>query len=787
MLVRSLAVAFIFFGSICGSWAQTPPSQHNDQSMIATAHTLPVGSRTRLIPQSNDGRAEQEIQGGYWRIDHTFEPMLIITNILESPLPVRPSIYAADGTEYELPTLTLASAGVAYIDIRQSISTAPEEIRLHFSDHGSVGLKYLWQWPGAVSAIVQNRDVKRSLNFNFELRTATNASDTISVVEKEGLWWKQDEGVRGFLGLTNTSQRVVDVQVRIVSKHGGAEDKKVLSIQPHHTQVVDLVHDSRADVGGLRVSYSGTGKDIVLAGGLENAREGYSARIPFNTVERGQNPATIEVSSVGFMLGAPDPMMKFPSGTQFGGYLALRNIAERPILIIPMLYYMDGEQVRKNPLRPVVLAAQEARFLDPGDFSKELGLPAFSGVVSLVFSYQGNASDIIIANGSIDQTKTYVSEVEPRTVGNTEAIVLKDWDVSNGNDTMINLLNVEENERDLSVIFFFDGGRYKFPVHLDSGASIMFNISEVIARQEPDVDGHKIPLGTLHGTAVLSGASGYPEWINVGVSVGVFNVSTATCGNKCPTCFGYSAFKVQALNSNAATGGTASFEALAFGQNGVWQNVSNATSPTGSAIVTWSSGNSSVATSQGNGNFLGVNPGGFNANANAVLLDLHADCPVGQNQPCPSSPYVGSGGGTIQKPAFLQLTSTTTGGATGCPTSCSTLLQYRVLDSNGNPIPAAMTIKETVSNHGSSCKINITDAGTWATDSTGTMIGSDEMAMCCPPGLTCGVSLIQTFTVNGYGVLLMAQPPSPLTGSHNNITNNCSNGTEGCAKVVISP
>src|SRR3984893_8162111 len=115
--------------------------------------------------------AEHIMAGGYWRIDHTFEPTLIITNFLQNlDLPATPIIYAADGTEYRLPTVTLPPAGVYSIDIRAALGVAPEEIKNHFSDHGSAAVKYVWHWPGAASAMVQNRDAKRSLNFNFELR-----------------------------------------------------------------------------------------------------------------------------------------------------------------------------------------------------------------------------------------------------------------------------------------------------------------------------------------------------------------------------------------------------------------------------------------------------------------------------------------------------------------------------------------------------------------------------------------------------------------------------------------
>jgi hypothetical protein len=110
--------------------------------------------------------------GGYWRTDHTFQPMLVITNTLESiELSVTPVFYAADGTEYDLPAVTLTPAGVSSIEIRSAIAAAPDQIRTHFTEYGSAAVKYVWHWSGAASADVVNRDAMRSLNFGFELRS----------------------------------------------------------------------------------------------------------------------------------------------------------------------------------------------------------------------------------------------------------------------------------------------------------------------------------------------------------------------------------------------------------------------------------------------------------------------------------------------------------------------------------------------------------------------------------------------------------------------------------------
>jgi hypothetical protein len=190
---------------------------------------------------------------------------------------------------------------------------------------------------------------------------------------------------------------------------------------------------------------------------------------------------------------------------------------------------------------------------------------------------------------------------------------------------------------------------YKIPVHLVAGASTMFDAGDLIAMQEPDSDGHTIPPYVLHGTAVLSAASGGAEVINVAAEVGVFNVTNATCGDMCPNCLGYSGgYRVQNDSGPVAVGQTASFSAWALRQDGVWVNVS-CNHPSEEASTLWTSSNNSVAQPSSCGNFTTNSPGTFTATAESTLIDWPADCPEGRGHLCPTNEFGpgGAGGGVM--------------------------------------------------------------------------------------------------------------------------------------------
>jgi hypothetical protein len=645
--VLTVTTAILTAGLLIAESLETMPSSslrvqaasQNRASTRASSPPPPLDYPTPL--------AGQRMAGGYWRIDHTFQPTLIITNVLRTvDLPVTPLLYAADGTEYQLSPLTLAPAGVVSVDIRAALSAAPEETKAHFSDYGSAAVKYVWHSPGAATALVENRDAKRSLNFGFELRTPMAAmpmKHDESAIVQEGLWWREDAGVKGFVALVNVAPRPVNVRVQVLSDYGAFEGERTIHLQINETRNLDLLGDTKGSSGGIRVIYEGTEKDVVVAGGLENPQEGYSAQIPFATPSSKTKPTNIAVSSVGLMLGVPDPMMKFPSGTQFGVYLALRNTSRQPIFVNPTLYYMQGSDVIKTSLKTLTLAARQARHWTPDELSGELGLPKFSGMVNLTFSYLGAAGDVIMANGSIDQTKTYVFEIKMEGVGKSVGKGLKDWDVSDGNDTMISLLNLDEKDQDFWVTLFFEGGQYKLLVHLKAGGSSMFNVSEIIMMRQPDSDGHKIPTGTLHGTAVLSAASADPQWTRIGVSVGIFNVSTATCGGRCPNCASVTSFRVQADTGTALVGQDTQFSSWALSSGGSWLNYTLQSN--------WSSSNIQVAQPSGStvGAFTGVSGGSFDATASATLPGGNDTCP----DYCDTYGDAADAFGVIQQPTYF--------------------------------------------------------------------------------------------------------------------------------------
>ena len=153
---------------------------------------------------------------------------------------------------------------------------------------------------------------------------------------------------------------------------------------------------------------------------------------------------------------------------------------------------MDGSAPVTRKLPSQHLGPFESRQVEMQSALNSVGLKSFNGSINLSASFTGKVGDLVLATGSVDQTGTYVFEVEPEAVGTFRSKDANYWGVANGNDTMFTLWNPTNAAQDVLVTFHYgDGsGQYKLPVHLAAQASTMIDMAMLIAESKTDSDGH---------------------------------------------------------------------------------------------------------------------------------------------------------------------------------------------------------------------------------------------------------------------------------------------------------
>lgn len=663
----------------------------------------------------------QRLFCGLWRLDGGFASTAHIKNLLlTGPLAVSPVIYMADGTEYALPTVTIDPSGLADVSVGDALNNASPKIRAHISQFGSMALTFTSASAVNVVAGVEILNLEQSLIFVVPFQAvgamghgAMPAGDHIL----DAVWWKHDTGVKAFVALSNASDSPKVVSVEVSGSEGSLR-RTDATVRPKNTNMIDVeqliadLPEAERSTGGIRVRYSGQMSEIRATAGLMNDSEGYSANVEFQPHSANTSgPIAMSYASVGIMAGLPDPRMGFPKGSTFSPYAAIRNPTNHPLDAAPVLYLMAGSTVKKLSLPAQHLAAGEAKqlpLLQP--------LSNFNGLATLVMSYVGNAHDLLIATGSVDQTATFVFTVAPALVTESWAKYDPYWNVTDGFDAMMSVFNPGGTPEDIVANLTYVGGsgHYAVPLHLVPGETQMLDVRQLIEAHQADADGNFIPFDVEQGSAQFAGSEGPSEAINVAIAAGVFNVQTATCGQViCPVCV---------ITESAFIGPSPVLTPIGGSQQATFVlHMSDGTSVDKTSTAHWSSANTSVGTVSA-GLVKGIAAGA--TQLTAFVLGPGGES--GEPEPeCPATCLMGEQTGdgplTVEEPARLVFFNTScapfgqgplqnisSGSVVDCGGETRTTapfcgvnrnLTYQLVDQAGDPFPFPYLLSESFSNH----------------------------------------------------------------------------------------
>lgn len=555
----------------------------------APGHQILGHKRPPVLPRTS--------VSGLWRTDGGFVARIRIKNALVvAPLEVDPVLYMADGTEYRLPPVTVAVAGVAVININDALAKAPPSVLTHLSTFGSASLTYRYSSGGHLVATTALQDNSRSLALVYPFSESGMVQNQPGSAEGtwEGVWWKHDADVQGFLAVSNVTNREANANIRVVNAAGVVSPPRAIKLAAHSTQMFSLENTNdglgaEGHAGGVRVDYPGDPGTIMVSGGLLNPKEGYSANIPFAR-GRSNQIGPVTVGSAGIMVGKPDPMMRFPAETTLTPYLILRNTTTKPINLNLRLNYMAENKPILREL-PEKLASMATKRVNLPGVLRSLGIKDLSGSIDVGISYTGQLGDVVMAAGSVDQSGTYVFEVDPQALGSTHRKLGSYWDLEDGSNTMYSLWNPTDKPQDVLVTLYYDNGKYKLPVHLAPQASVMLDIKNIVEANAPDADGNTFPADAREGSASFDSMEGPSGQINLIISGAVFNVVTGTCFGCCVPCCGTTDVFLDPSSDACTLGDSEQFTAMA-------EQCDGSSFQTGGS---WSSSNTSVMTVNSSG------------------------------------------------------------------------------------------------------------------------------------------------------------------------------------------
>jgi hypothetical protein len=650
---------------------------------------VPVAPRLTARRTWSKPSVHQSAVGGLWMTDANSNAALYLKNGLKTdPLTVTPSLYLSNGVRYTLSPVILEPSGTAVIDINKSL--AQQGLAPYAPLYGYAAIDYQHPW-AAVSATVRNVDSLNSVIFVYPLVPPPDAfpqkdgppGDKPISYKLEGMWWKQEANVSGFLALANVTGQPINTTICLTDNLDAPLATYQVTVSPHGTKMVamDQLKTSTTTTGGVYLSHDGDEHGLDVNGGLVDLAVGYSARLPFLPSAQEQPAPTmisshnvIQIAELGLMTGVADPMMNFPSGTVFTPYSILRNITDQAVSVTPTLSWMAGGAEKSVQLPTIKIAPHRTFNLQVMSLLAAAGLKEFNGNLNVVLD--STDEGLVLASGSVDQKNTYVFEVIPGGVGESASKAICYWSTKNGDDTMITLWNPADEAQELTFTLFYSGGHYLYPIHLAPRATRAMNISEILLTSIPDVEGNVIPAGVDEGSAEIAGSQGEHEHILVSMDAAIYNVRKAICGVTCVTCNGVVSGSIEVIPVVLTT--SLNHQEIFYEQwntGGQYDHTKTSS---------WNSTATSVATVNA-GLVTGVAAGTFNMNASDLYFEAQfiptycTPAPV-----CPTNELVGaSGQGTVQQPAQLLVLGDVTTTGTNCPNTKIRIITYQIQDSIG--------------------------------------------------------------------------------------------------------
>ncbi len=599
-----------------------------------------------------------------WRTDGGFQSTIRLTNMLAiANMDAQITLSMADGTSYPLPPLRLPASGVASVSVNEALAAAPANLLPHISSWGNASISYKYDWQGVILATMSLLDTPRSLQYiyPFVFSHSGEQSAMAGASAFNGVWWNPTPTARLFVGISNSTANSVNGTIILLDALGAVLSDQPFSVPSQGTVFANVAIPPGNRMGGLRVQYSGGMEDLLVAAGIEDDTAGFSANLPVAMPSMDSTAASqsFQFASVGMMNGVADSSMGFPAGTNFTPYAYLRNVSSSPRLIHVAVNWMNGSVPQTTDLPDATL--------QPGE-SRQVTIPSFAGITprefNFIYTYSGGLQDILAATGSADQTGNYVFAVEPHGVGEHGGVSSIYWAYGGGFDTMYTIWNPLSVVQRAQFILIGNDGRalYSVPVLLAPRGSMMIDLYQLFAHGTMDAAGRILPHGPMQGSAVLTGPKNdTTERMTIVLAGGVYNSRTATCGNTCETCNGFTSVSSSPDPIDMAVTSSTQAQDEYTWYTGFQYSYTNST--------LWSSSATNVATVQTKGQAspgkaTAISAGAFTLSADFGLLPTNAGqiCTQGTLPPCPTAePVMQSCGDTY----ILTCTSSVTRGSSG--------------------------------------------------------------------------------------------------------------------------
>ena len=378
---------------------------------------------------------------------------------------ITPTFYKPDGTVVLADPVTVQSAEIRYVDVRQLL---PEQYR-HERDWGGFSLSYYGF----------NREMWSQVRF-LGVNGGNSVDEFFTVKEEsrsdqmEAVWWMPERS-EVILALGNITASATSATVDF------GDDHRTVQLAPHATRVIHYKRDKDESLGSAVINVTGVPGSIVPTG-LIASKDGQ-----FNSVIRFYSPKLAKQANL------------FANGFHVTGntpHMVLRNTTSSAIAVVPKFVPIAGLAATPFVSSELVLRPNEATEVDLAPLLRAAKKRPSLDVVSVEVTNQAGAGSVIGSLYGINDQTSVNYDIPLRDSGPVRTMTGSyPWKIADDFTTVVYITNISDQKAEFIGEINYSGGRVVIdPRNLEPGETAVFDMEKVRADQIPDNAGKVVPL-----------------------------------------------------------------------------------------------------------------------------------------------------------------------------------------------------------------------------------------------------------------------------------------------------
>jgi hypothetical protein len=436
---------------------RAPQTAKKDKGRPSCPHCAPAGNQEIYIPLID----LPEAQGSE----------IVFNSRSPQAMNVTPTFYKRDGTVVVGDPVTVQSAEIRYVDIRQLL---PEHYR-HQRDWGGFSLSYYGF----------NREMWSQFRF-IGVNGGSNVDEFFTVRDEshsdelEAAWWmpKHSEAILALGNLTDNSTTAT-------ISFGDDHDRSV-HLAPHATEILRYKSEKGERAESAVINVTGAAGSIVSTGVI-TSKDG-----TFNSVIRFYSPKLTKQSNLyanGFRVTGNTP------------HMVLKNTTSSSIAVVPKFIPLAGEGSSPFILSQVALAPNETTEVDLKPLLRAAKRRPDFDLVSVEVTNWAGPGSIIGSLYGINERTGVNYDIPLRDSGLVRTMTGSyPWKISDDFTTLVYITNISDQKAEFIGQINYDGGHFVIdPRKLAPGETAMFDLEKIRDDQAADNAGAKIPRGASIG------------------------------------------------------------------------------------------------------------------------------------------------------------------------------------------------------------------------------------------------------------------------------------------------